>query len=216
MLPQRLSKARVLVIDDHRLVREGIVRLLQLERDLDVAGQCGSAEDAVMIVSNTAVDLVLLDYDLTTQVALTFLGRASEIGFRGRTLVLANEISLGAAHRLIASGAAGILLKDCSPEALAGAIREAANGYTWRTSPTLASGIPPSNLPHEPVTDFSVRQKQVLRGVLDGLATKEIAARLNISEHCAKWALHQLFRRTGTRTRSQLARVIWERYPELV
>jgi DNA-binding NarL/FixJ family response regulator len=215
MSPQYSGKASVLVLGDHRLVREGIVRLLQSEADLQVAGQSASVEDAVMIISSTSVDLVLLDYDLTTQVTLTFLNRVSEIGFRGRFLVLANEISLAAAHRLVVGGASGILLKDCSPEVLCRAIREAIGGETWRTSATLASGIPPSNPPYERAPDFSIRQKQVIQGVLNGLPNKEIAARLHISEHCVKWTLHQLLRRTGTHTRSQLVRVIWESHPEL-
>lgn len=215
MTPQQSDKVRVLVIDHQRLVREGIVRLLQSEPDLEVVGQGASVVDAVMIISSAPVDLVLLEYDLTTDVALTFLTRACEMGFRGRTLVLANEISVAAAHGLIASGASGILLKDCSPEVLSGAIREAVGGHTWQTSRSLASGIPPSNLPCEPAMGFSIRQRQVLRGVLDGLATKEIAARLNISEPCAKWTLQQIFRRTGARSRSQLARIIWRKYPEL-
>lgn len=215
MVAQDPGKARLLVIDDHQLVREAMVCMLQSEDNLEIAGHCASAEEALRIIGSRRVDCVLLRYEPPTQVALPFITRACEINFGGRILILASQISVEAAHGLIAAGAVGILLKNCSREALCIAIAQVMAGQTWRTNPTLASGIPLSDRPFEAEPRFSAREKQVLRGVVDGLATKEISARLGISEQSVKWTLHQLFRRTGTRTRTQLARAIWVKYPEL-
>ncbi len=106
------SNTRVFLIDDHALFREGAARLLDSESDLEVAGSCGSVQEALAVLGSIKVDLVLLDVDLGKERGFDFFKPAREIGFSGRILVVAGVVSLFEARRLIQSGAAGIFLKQ--------------------------------------------------------------------------------------------------------
>src|SRR4051812_38036418 len=102
------TTTKILLIDDHALFREGAARLLDAESGLEVAGCCGSVEEALSLLRTVNVDLVLLDLDLGKERGFQFFKPASEIGFDGKILIVAGIVGLFEARRLIQSGAAGI------------------------------------------------------------------------------------------------------------
>jgi DNA-binding NarL/FixJ family response regulator len=208
---------RLLILDDHALFRDSLARLLAAEPDFEVAGQCGSVEEALRAVGATAVDLVLLDLDLGSGRGADFMARAREAGFSGRILVVTAGLTDSEAGRLLAQGASGIFFKEDSAALLAKGIRTVVDGEAWIDQRYLAT-ILRSQRGDEarPGPTFTRRERDVLRGVFEGLANKEIAARLDISESSVKAALQQLFDKTGVRTRSQLVRIALERYGELL
>jgi two-component system nitrate/nitrite response regulator NarL len=204
---------RLLILDDHALFRESLARLLAAEPDFEVVGQCGSVEEALRAVGSTAVDLVLLDLDLGSGRGADFVARAREVGFTGRILVVTAGLTDSEAGRLLAQGASGIFFKDDSAALLAKGIRTVVDGEAWIDQRYLAT-ILRSQRGDEtrPRPTFTRREREVLRGVFEGLANKEIGARLEISESSVKAALQQLFDKTGVRTRSQLVRIALEKY----
>lgn len=207
------KRIRLLLVDDHALFREGLVRLLAAEPGFEVMAHCSSAAEGLRALSRTSVDVVLLDVDLGTERGIDFLRSARREGFSGPVLVVTAGLSEDEAATFIGQGASGIFLKRDSAQLLAEGIRTVADGRAWIDQRSLASLLAGRETPAaEEGGRLTVREKEVLRGVFDGLANKEIGTRLGVSESSIKAVLQQLFQKTGVRTRSQLVRIVLEQY----
>jgi DNA-binding NarL/FixJ family response regulator len=204
---------RILLIDDHALFREGLARLLEAEPDFSLVAHCTSVDEAIRSLSKNSVDVVLLDFDLGLQRGNEFLERARDRSFAGRILIVTAGMSDDDAAEALRLGAAGIFLKHSPTALLAKSIRTVMEGEAWLDSRYLGALMRARDKPHRPrSTKFTERETAVLRGVFQGLANKEIADRLKISETSVKAALQQLFEKTGVRTRGQLVRVALEQH----
>jgi DNA-binding NarL/FixJ family response regulator len=209
-----MDKIRILLLDDHALFREGLGRLLECEPDLEMAARCATASEAMEILGQKPIDLILLDYDLGGERGLEFIARARNFGFKGRFLMVTAGMSDADSLEALRLGAGGIFMKHSSPLALTQAIRKVMAGETWLDENAIQALIRMSKHPagsHQtkPSTE---RETQVLQGVVEGLSNKDIGARLKISESSVKAVLQQLFQKTGVRTRSQLVRVALEKH----
>lgn len=205
----------MLIIDDHSLFRQGLTRLLEAEPDFIVRGACGSVEQGLEIVRSQQVDIVLLDFDLGLQRSFEYQQRATKEGLDRPVLIVTAGLSQMDAGRALQLGARGVFVKHDSPQALTGAIRRIIGGGEW-LDPRYAQARHYAEVPAESdggAPSFSDRESHVLRGVLQGLANKEIAAELDISEAAVKAALQRLFQKTGVRTRGQLVRAALEHSP---
>ena len=209
---------RILLLDDHALFRESVSRLLSVEPGFEVVAHCGTIEEALAVLRKRPIDLVLLDFDLGDRDGRDFLRIASQQGFRGKILVVTAGVDAGAASELIRAGIAGVFRKHDSAALLAQGIREVMAGKVWFDQEQLQSA-----LRSETATSlanrsrlFTQREQQVLSGVFEGLANKEIAARIGVSESSVKATLQQLFLKTGVRTRSQLVRIVLEQYRDQI
>jgi two-component system nitrate/nitrite response regulator NarL len=206
---------RALLVDDHALFRESVSRVLGAGTELEIR-HCANLRDALRIIVETPIDLVLLDHDLGSERASQFLPAAREKGFAGRVLVVTAWISDTEARRLLRQGISGIFVKERSLDELAEAIRAVAAGGTWLDPRYARLGEPE---PDQDADDaerpqFNERQRKVLRFVLEGLSNKEIATRLQISESYVKAILQSLFQKTGVRSRGQLVRLAIEQYQD--
>jgi DNA-binding NarL/FixJ family response regulator len=202
-----MRRIRLLLLDDHVLFREGLTRLLASESDFELVAQCGTTPEAMEAIARSRVDVVLLDYDLENDTGTRFISAAHASGFRGKILMVTagmNEMQCALAWKL---GIAGIALKHSSPANLLDAIRAVANGQLWNLNET------PTSAGRRPSRERSLthRERQVLRGVLEGQSNQEIAQKIGASLSSVKASLQQLFDKTGVRTRSQLVRVAVER-----
>ena len=203
-----MKKTRVLLLDDHTMLRQGIARLLNNEPDMEMNLHCASVGEALVVVASGLADIVLLDIDLGTERGTDFLAQARRNGFQGPVLVLTAGISEQEKELVRSYGVAGILRKDATVEKVAEHIREAMG------TPAPVYAAAPSR--PEAAKQFTARESTVLRLVVEGLANKEIAAELDVSESVIKAVLQQLFRKTGTHTRSQLVRVALESHREML
>jgi DNA-binding NarL/FixJ family response regulator len=208
------AKIRLMLIDDHTLFREGLARLLEAENGLQLVGHYSSAAEALAAIGLKSVDVVLLDFDLGETQGLHFLHEARGMGFEGRVLMVTAGMADADALQVMRSGASGIFLKHNAPNSLIEAIRRVASGEPWLNSASLDSLVGATSGTHKPPTSASLnkREREVLKGVFEGMTNKEIAAQLDISESYVKAVLQQLFGKTGVRTRSQLVRVALERH----
>jgi DNA-binding NarL/FixJ family response regulator len=208
---------RILLLDDHVLFRESLCRLLSAEDGIEIAGKCGTNAEALEIVARDRVHVVLLDLDLGAERGNSFMRQARDQGFDGRVLVLTAYASDAEAVELIRGGVSGIFLKHSSPDQLVQAIRKIGAGESWLDGSYVEALIRATAGPAgaRPAERFTERERQVLRGVVEGLANKEIGDRLHVSESSVKSSLQQLFRKTGVRTRAQLVRVALERKLDL-
>jgi DNA-binding NarL/FixJ family response regulator len=204
----------ILLLDDHALFRESVGRLLAAEPGFDVAALCGTIKEALQILKQKSIDVVLLDFDLGEHDGREFVRLAKAQGFRGKVLVVTAALNQGAATELIRSGIYGVFLKRDSAALLAQGIRDVMAGKVWLDQEQLQTalgtevGTPQDNR----TRPFTEREQQVLSCVFEGLANKEIAARIGVSESSVKATLQQLFSKTGVRTRSQLVRIVLEQH----
>jgi len=210
------SKPHILIVDDHTLFRESLARLLEAENGFEVR-HCGSVQDGIaMLGTGWIADVVLLDFDLGNEKGSSFLARARATGFQGKTLLLTAGVSELETAELIRGGISGVVLKHSSPAELSESIQKALSGKVWFDQAYLKRVIEATN-PSElksATTTFTEREHKTLMFVFEGLANKEIADRLQISESAVKASLQQLFEKTGVRTRSQLVRVALEKFKD--
>jgi two-component system, NarL family, nitrate/nitrite response regulator NarL len=209
---------QILLLDDHALFRESVGRLLSVESGFDLVAHCGTIEEALQILRRKPVDLVLLDFDLGQSDGREFLRLAKDQGFKGKVLVVTAGVDATVVPDLIRAGISGIFRKHDSAALLAQGIREVMAGKVWLDQQQLQSALAPdpassSQNRHQ---RFTERERQVLSCVFEGLANKEIAGRLAVSEASVKSTLQQLFSKTGVRTRSQLVRIVLEQYREQI
>jgi two-component system nitrate/nitrite response regulator NarL len=205
----------VLLVDDHALFRESVARLLQSEPGFDVVAHCGSASEALRIIgSSKKIDIVLLDLDLGQERGADLLDRLREVGFAGKVLLVTAGVNDIDIPGLIRKGISGVFMKHGSPALLIQGIRETMDGKALFGQDLLRRALERATVPSvdQPRSKLTERERLVLSLVFEGLANKQIANRLQISETAVKASLQQLFAKTGVRTRSQLVRVALEQY----
>ena len=216
-MPETAQKTiQILLVDDHALFREGVARLLGADPAFEVVGDCGSMEEALGVLKERSVDIVLLDFYLGDRNGKEFLHLAQQHGFAGRVLLVTVGIDESNASDLIHAGISGIFLKRDSPSLLAQAIRHVAGGGVWLKQEQLLRAI----ADHEQITSqpqsgrFTAREQQVLSYVFEGFTNRKIAERIGVSTGSVKATIQQLFSKTGVRTRSQLVRIVLEKYKD--
>jgi DNA-binding NarL/FixJ family response regulator len=209
-----MSKTRLLLLDDHALFRGGLSRLLAAESDFQVVAQCATSAEALDALARQQVDIVLLDYDLGEEHGFQFIRKARDAGFAGRVFIVTAGMNDADSVRALGHGVCAIFLKTSPPDQLSQAIRKVMAGETWIDERCIHALVRALDRSRQVETrrQLTERERDVLKGVFEGLSNKEIAASLSISEGSVKSALQQLFVKTGVRTRSQLVRVALEEY----
>jgi two-component system, NarL family, nitrate/nitrite response regulator NarL len=205
----------VLILDDHALFRESVARLLASEPGIEVVAHCGSIEDALKLLRQMHVDVVLLDFDLGQRDGTDFMRRVKEQGFAGRVLVVTAGVDQSKVAELIHTGISGIFMKHNSAASLPQGIRDVMAGKVWFDQEMLQDAISGQNK-HRTKSDLTQRERQVLSYVFEGLANKQIAEKIGVSESSVKATLQQLFSKTGVHTRSQLVRIALEQYKDRI
>jgi two-component system, NarL family, nitrate/nitrite response regulator NarL len=210
------TKHRLLIVDDHTLVRVGLAEVLAKQPDLEVVAACGSVAEGLEILQREPVDVVLLDYYLGPESGSAFIAGARAAGYEGKILIVSGGLSDTEAVEVIRQGVSGIFLKQGSPELLAKAIRKVMEGEIWLDQRHLALFMRSVTLPAEGSSPrLTQREAAVLKRIAEGRANKEIATELGVTEGAVKATVQQLFRKHGVRNRGQLVRVALEQYPRL-
>jgi DNA-binding NarL/FixJ family response regulator len=208
-------KIRLIIVDDHSLFRESLCRMLEAFPGFCIVAQAASLAEARRALEKQAVDVVLLDYDLGPEVGSDLLATVRLCRPEAKVLVVTAGLSDELTVRIMESGASGIFLKHGSTELLITAIRKIYDGEEWLDNAAkqgLAAGRNARTEIARLSKPLTTRQQQVLRSILDGLANKEIAWKLNMSESSVKAVIQELFHKAGVRTRSQLVRIAFEKH----
>jgi DNA-binding NarL/FixJ family response regulator len=206
------QEIRILLVDDQSLFRESLRRLLQDEPGFQIVGSCASLKEALAAVERQQVDIVLLDYDSREQRS-EFLEGMKKLGFDSRVLMVTSGMSGGAVLDALERGASGIFMKDSPPSALVKAIHRVVRGEVWLDTEAVKAMVQAVRSgEHRVWQHLSVRERAVLRAVLEGLKNHQIAAKLQVSESSVKWVIQGLFDKAGVRRRSQLVRIALEKH----
>ena len=204
-----LTAIRVLVVDDHPVVRGGVVGWLAAQPDIDVVGEAGDGLEALAMVAALTPDVVLMDLRMPRMDGATATGRLAADHPAVRVLVLTTYDTDADIVRAVEAGATGYLLKDTPLPQLADAVRAAARGETVLAPPVAARLVSRMRAPAADAP--TARELEVLAGVARGLTNAEIGRQLFIGEATVKTHLLRVFAKLGVDDRTRAVLVAVER-----
>jgi DNA-binding NarL/FixJ family response regulator len=192
---------RILLADDHPVVREGLRAMLDAEADLEVVGEASSGPEAEALAAVLLPDIVLMDLRMPEGGGVDSIVRMTAAGLPCRVIVLTTYETDGDILRAVEAGAAGYLLKDLARGELASAVRAAARGETV-LAPTVAARLVDRLRGRPERPHLSERETAVLRLVAEGCTNAEIGRRLFIGESTVKTHLLRAFTKLGVTDRT--------------
>ncbi len=203
---------RVLIVDDHAVVRRGLEQVLATADGIELVGSASDGEEAVMFAATLQPDIVLMDLSMPVldgiEATRKVLAAAAAEDRKLRVVVLTSFTEQRRVLNALQAGASGYILKDSTPDEVIKAIH-AAHGGGAPLDPTAARVLLDTQRAQQPAENLSPREAEVLALVATGLANKQIARRLGISERTVKAHLTSVFQQLGVTDRTQAA--LWAR-----
>ena len=196
---------RIVLVDDHPLVREGIRGMLARSADIEVVGQAARGPEGVALAAKLSPDVVLMDLRMPGGDGVAATREIVAAG-TARVMVLTTYESDEDILRAIEAGAAGYLLKDIAPDALAAAIRAAARGETVLAPSVQSALLSRMRQPARAVPSLSAQEIAVLAGAAHGKTNAAIGAMLHISETTVKTYLGRAYEKLGVGDRTSAVR----------
>jgi DNA-binding NarL/FixJ family response regulator len=208
-----VGTTKIVVVDDHAIVREGLKTILAKAPDLEVVGEAGNAPDALVLLRKTPVQLLLLDIGLPGKTGVDLLKSVKVELPKLPVLVLSNYPEDQYALRVLKQGAAGYLTKESAPELLITAVRKVAAGGKY-VSPGVAErliedmGVKESEIPHERLSD---REFEVFKFIAAGKSLTDIADTLHLSIKTISTHRTRILEKTGFQSNADMTRYALER-----
>ena len=209
------KKIRILVVDDHPIVREGIRKLLALEDDIEVVGEANDGREALELISQLRPDVILLDLKMPDMDGLGVLQALQHVKQTSKIIVLTASEDKNEWVQAMKLGCSGIVVKQTVPELITKSIRKVHEGEIWLDSHTTAAVLRQFASPSEaapPVggkarerSPLSTREREIVALVAQGYRNKEMAEKMFISEQTVKNHLHNIFDKLGVSDRLELA-----------
>jgi DNA-binding NarL/FixJ family response regulator len=209
------SRIRVVLVDDHPIIRQGVRKLLELEGDIEVVGEADNGRSALEIVEETRPDVVLLDLKMPGMDGLTALQTLQHSTNRTRIIVLTASDDKNEWVQAMKLGCAGIVVKQTQPELIVKSIRKVHAGEIWLDSNTTAAVMRQFASPGDSAgsngkgarerSPLSTREREIVGLVAQGYKNKEMAEKMFISEQTVKNHLHNIFDKLGVSDRLELA-----------
>ena len=201
---------KVMLVDDHELIREGIKQILELENDIDVISQVGSGVEAIDLARRYKPDIILLDINMPEMNGIEVLKRLRDLGIESKVIMLTIYNDREYILETMKIGAEGYVLKDSDAEGLVKAIRDVNAGKTY-IQPSIASLLIENGIKDElnedlkKINSLTKREYEVLTLIAEGLSNKDIADRLFISEKTVKNHVSSIFKKIEVNDRIQAA-----------
>jgi DNA-binding NarL/FixJ family response regulator len=197
------DRIRVLVVDDHRVVREGLRSFLEVQDDLEVVGEAADGAEAVARAEELRPDVVLLDLRMPGTDGVAALGELAARGNPAMVLVITSFTEPSTVLPAVRAGAAGYVYKDVDPPALAAAIRSVHLGHTL-LHPDVARLLAAGESGTDPAR-LTPRERQVLTEIGRGRSNREIARALGLAEKTVKTHVSAILAKLGVQDRTQAA-----------
>jgi two-component system, NarL family, response regulator LiaR len=196
---------RVLLVDDHPVVRQGLRALLSTQEGIDVVGEAEDGDAAVAAAERLSPDVVLMDVVMPGTDGVEALRRICERRSQTRVVMLTSYADERRAMEAVDAGASGFLLKDASPRDVVAAIRAAHRGEAVLHPSVAAKLLAERRRPPAAHADLTARELEVLRLIAGGLQNKQIAAELHVSEKTVKTHVSAILRKLDVADRTQAA-----------
>jgi DNA-binding NarL/FixJ family response regulator len=198
MQAEKFSKVKVLVVDDHPVVRVGIGAIIDTQPDMTVVGETGSGEEAISLFREVRPDVTIMDLRLENMSGVESIRKIREEYPEARFVVLTTYRGDEDIHQALDAGASGYLIKGMPRQALLDALRRVHKGERFLPQPvTEALAL------HKHEEELSSREREVLSLLAVGKCNKEIASTLCIAEVTVKCHLSMIFSRLGVTDRTQ-------------
>ena len=200
------SPIRVLLVDDHQVVRRGLRTFLEVQPDIEVVGEAGDGDEGVLRAQELNPDVILMDVKMPGTDGIAALRKLREEGSKARVLVVTSFTEQRTVVPALRAGAAGYVYNDVDPEALAGAIRSVHAGHVL-LQPEVADAL----LSQEQPTGqgrgnaLTEREREVLSLIADGRSNREIARALVLSEKTVKTHVSNILMKLDLADRTQAA-----------
>lgn len=212
-----LRKIKVIIADDHPIVREGLRKLLLLEDDIDVVGEACDGRDLLDKATESQPDVILLDLRMPNLDGLGALQTLQHTGSKARVIILTASEDKNEFVQAMKLGCSGIVLKQTSADLIVKSIRKVYNGEIWLDSHTTAAVMRQFAAPLDGGSSGSTggrvrersplsnREREIVSLVAQGYKNKEMAEKMFISEQTVKNHLHNIFDKLGVSDRLELA-----------
>lgn len=211
-----MKKIRVIIADDHRLIREGIKELLEIQKDILVVGQAGDGERTIELAMELEADIILLDVQMPKLCGIETLRKFANLGIKTKTIMLTAHDELEYVFESLKLGANGYILKDSDSETLIRGIRHVAMGKDY-IEPKIKELVTVSNKSGgeenraiEKINSLTKREYEVLMLIAEGLSNKSIANRIYISEKTVKNHISNIFKKLSVKDRVQVVIFAYE------
>ncbi len=203
---------RVVVVEDHHLVRQGIVKLLEVADDLEVVGEAGDGIQAVALVKSTHPDVIILDISMPKLDGLEMLSKIGEIRPKPQVVILSMHADPSMVRQALQAGALGYVVKQSVADELLAAVRAAKNGSMYLSSGI--SGVIANNFfdesPHSLLDRLSPREREVVIRIVEGYSTREISDSLRTSVKTVEKQRRDAMRKLEVENLASLVRVSLE------
>jgi DNA-binding NarL/FixJ family response regulator len=207
------TRLRLMLVDDHAIVREGVRAVLEEEADLAVVGECGSGDEALEVAGRLHPDVVLLDLSMPgLDPVATIHGLVQRVS-GVRIMVFTSFGADDLVRATLDAGATGFLLKDARREELLTAIRSVAAGQPYLAPAAQRQLMELLRRPPDPLASLTERERDVLDLIAQGQSNKLIARQLNLSEGTVKGYVSQVLAKLGVADRTQAALLAAKRGP---
>ncbi|TCP96833.1 LuxR family two component transcriptional regulator [Cricetibacter osteomyelitidis] len=194
------EKIKVLLIDDHPLMRRGIKQLIELEDRFQVVGDAGNGNEGITLALKTSPDLIILDLNMKGLSGLDTLKALRNEDVDARIVILTVSDAKSDIFALVDAGADGYLLKDTEPDTLLSQIKQIAQGEVI-LSDSIKGFLLERHSMHNPLNALTERELGVLQLIATGLSNKQIAGQLFISEETVKVHIRNLLRKLNVHSR---------------
>ena len=191
-------KIRIMIVDDHAVVRAGLKAILGFESDFDVVGEAGNGRDAAKKAADLKPDVVIMDLMMPKVGGADATAAILAVHPDTKVLVLTSYGSAEDINRALTNGATGALMKTASDDQLIAAIRKVASGVRV-VAPEIAKALKSE----PPVNDLTPRQLEILKSVTRGLTNEDIAKQFGITSSGVKQHLSAVFAKLGAASRSE-------------
>jgi two-component system, NarL family, nitrate/nitrite response regulator NarL len=205
------KEIRVLIVDDHQLVRTGLRMLIESQPGMKVVGKAGNAAEALALAASKKPNVILLDIDLGSENGLDFLPELHETATDARVLILTGVKDVETHRQAARLGAAGLVLKEQAAEVLLKAIRKVHQGEVWLDRSMMGNLLNEMtqagkkvNPEAAKISGLTAREREVIVLIAEGLKNKQIAERLFISETTVTHHLSSIFSKLGVSDRLEL------------
>jgi two-component system nitrate/nitrite response regulator NarL len=205
-----LEPIRILIVDDHAVVRAGLRMLIDQDPAMKVIGVAGNGAEALALAASEQPNMIILDILLGDEDGLTLLPELREAATDARVLVLTGLRSSESQRRAIVAGAMGVVLKEHAVEVLIKAINKVHQGEVWLDRSMMGSVLdemtqgPDIDPEKAKIASLTERERQVVALIAEGLKNKQIGERLFISETTVTHHLSSIFSKLGVSDRLEL------------